>query len=102
MAFTNNSDLYAAVTEDGVDLVVQHIRRQRPSLFNYSTVYIAQHAELACAPVDHTKDIETYNNPLFHLEAALRLLGSDAPPVGLNFCAQLVEAEVDFHPSNKI
>lgn len=102
MAFTDNCDLYAAVSEDGVNLVARHIRRQRPSLFNYATAYIAQHPGLACVPVEHTKDIETYNNALFHIENPVPLLGVDAPPVGLNFCVQLVEAEVDFYPSNRI
>lgn len=102
VAFTDNCDLYAAVSEEGVDLVARHIVRQRPSLFNHATAYIAQRPKLACAPVDHTKDVETYGNPLFHVEAPLPLLGVDAPPVGLNFCVQLVQAELDFHPGNRI
>lgn len=102
MAFTDNCDLYAAVREEGVNLVARHIMRQRPSLFNYATAYIATFPKLACAPVQHTKDIEDYNNPLFHIQGPLALLGVDSPPVGLNYSAQLVEAEVDFHPSNVI
>ena len=35
MAFTDNCDLYAAVHEDGINLIARHILRQRPSLFNY-------------------------------------------------------------------
>jgi hypothetical protein len=37
MAFTDNADLFASVGEDGINLVVRHIMRQRPSLVNYGT-----------------------------------------------------------------
>jgi hypothetical protein len=37
MAFTDNSDLYGAINEEGINLIAQHIMRQRPSLFNYGT-----------------------------------------------------------------
>jgi hypothetical protein len=102
MAFTDNCDLYAAVHEDGLNRIARHIMRQRPSLFNYATVYIARQPKLACHSVAHTQDIIDYNNPLFTIENALPLFGVDAPPVGLNYCAQLVDAKVDFYPSNVI
>jgi len=100
MAFTDNCELYAAVSEDGVNAVARHIMQQRPSLFNYATAYIAAHPGLACAKVARTQDVDTYDNPLFSIEGPLPLLGVDAPPVGLNYSAQLVSAEIDFHPSN--
>ncbi|HEY6248778.1 MAG TPA: hypothetical protein VI685_02390 [Candidatus Angelobacter sp.] len=102
MAFTDNCDLYAAVHEDGINLVARHIMRQRPSLFNYASQYVSLHPELACHPVDHTVDVDNHHNPLFTVEPAIPIFGVDAPPVGLNFCAQLVDAEIDFHPGNVI
>lgn len=102
MAFTDNCDLYAAVNEAGINLVARHIRRQRPSLFNYATAYVAQHPTLACQAVDHTQDVTDYHNPLFTVENPLPLLGVDAPPVALNCCAQLVDAKIDFYPGNVI
>lgn len=30
------------------------------------------------------------------------LLGVDSPPVGVNYCAQLVDAKIDFYPGNVI
>jgi len=100
MAFTDHCDLYAAVNEAGVNLITAHIMRQRPSLFNYATLFIAQHPSLACEPVAATPDIKAYGNPLFTLENPLPLLGVDAPPVALNYCAQLTKAEVDFFPGD--
>jgi len=102
MAFTDNCDLYAAVHEDGINLVVRHIMRQRPSLFNYATLAVAQEPELACSKIDHTIDVTNYHNPLFTVVGPLPLFGVDAPPVGLNFCIQLAEAMIDFHPGNVI
>jgi hypothetical protein len=102
MAFTDSSDLYAAVNEEGVNLVARHVMRQRPSLFNYATAYVAARPKVACAPVEHTKDVEDYDNPLFTVVGPLPFLGADSPPVAINFSAQLVEAAVDFHPGGTV
>lgn len=102
MAFTDNCDLYGAVHEDGVNRVIRHIMRQRPSLFNYATSGVAANPRLWCAKVDHTADVTKYGNPLFTILPPLPLLGADAPPVGMGFCAQLVQAEIDFYPGNVV
>lgn len=102
MAFTDSCDLYAAVHEDGINLVARHVMRQRPSLFNYATQYVVDHPELACTPVAHTIDVTNHFNPLFTVVSPIPLLGADSPPVGLNFCVQLVDAKIDFFPGNLI
>jgi hypothetical protein len=102
MGFTDHCDLYAAVHEDGINLVARHVMRQRPSWFNFATQYVSAHPELACKSVAHTIDVTHYNNPLFTVVDPIPVLGTDAPPVGLNFCVQLVAAEVDFYPGNVI
>ena len=71
MAFTDHCDLYAAVNEAGLNLIALHIMRQRPSLFNYATDFVAKHPSVACEPVLHTADITTYNNPLFTVEISI-------------------------------
>jgi hypothetical protein len=102
MAFTDNCDLYAAVSEEGVNLIARHIMRQRPSRFNFATQYVSDHPQLACKPVAHTIDVTHYGNPLFKVVSALPILIVDSPPVGLNFCVQMVEARADFYPGNVI
>jgi len=74
--------------------------RQRPSLFNYASGYIAQHPDAACASVRHTSDVAQYNNPDFKVENPIPVLGADAPPFGLNYAAQILSAQVDFFPGN--
>ncbi len=102
MAFTDHCDLYAAVSEEGINRVAGHIMRQRPSRFNFATQYVSDHPQLACHPVAHTIDVAHYNNPLFKVVGAFPILIVDSPPVGLNFCVQMVEAKADFHPGNVI
>jgi hypothetical protein len=102
MAFTDNCDLFGAVHEDGVNRVIGHIARQRPSLLNYATADVAANPELWCRRVPHTADVTKHGNPLFTIMDPLPLLGADAPPVAVGFCAQLTGAQVDFHPGKMI
>jgi len=102
MAFTDNCDLYGAVSEAGVNTVIRDIMRQRPSLFNYATADVAANRRLWCAEISYTADVPKYQNPLFTIVNPLPLLGADSPPVGIGFCAQLTKAEVDFYPGNTI
>ena len=102
MALTDHCDLYGAVGEAGVNRVISHFTTQRPSLFNYATTAVAHDAELWCQPVPHTPDVTNHGNPLFTMVNPVPVLGADAPPVGLNFCAQLTKADIDFFPGNTI
>jgi len=102
MPFTDHCDLYGAVHEDGVNRVIRHIMRQRPSLFNYATADVAANRKLWCAAVQFTPDVTKYGNPLFTIVNPLPLLGADDPPVSVGFCAQLTAAEIDFNPGNTI
>jgi hypothetical protein len=102
LTLTDNCDIYVAIHEDGINRVLYHIRRQRPSLFNYGTVTVAQDKTLWCSIVDFTRDVQRYGNPIFKVVDAIPILGADSPPVGLNFCAQLTEAKIDLHPGNTI
>lgn len=102
VAFTDNCDLYGAVHEDGVNRVIHHVMTQRPSLFNYATAGVAANPKLWCARPAHTADVTKYGNPLFTILPPLPVFGADAPPVGIGFCAQLVQAQIDFHPGNAV
>jgi hypothetical protein len=101
MAFTDNCDLFASVHEDGVNRVINHIRRQRPSWFNCATADIAGNRELWCSKIDVTSDVIKYKNRFFTILPPLPILGADAPPIGVGFIAQLTNALIDFHPGNQ-
>jgi len=102
MAFTDHCDLYGAVHEDGVNLVIKHLMQQRPSLFNYATQDVANNPKLWCWKVQFTSDVTKYGNPIFTVMNPLPLLGADSPPVGIGFCAQLTKAQIDFFPGETI
>lgn len=102
MPFTDQCDLFAAVHEQGVNRVIHHFMRQRPSLFNYATADIAANRELWCSAVVATPDVGKHGNPLFTILPPLPLLGADSPSVGVGFCAQVTAVKVDFFPSDAI
>jgi hypothetical protein len=100
MAFTDNCDLAASIHEDGANRIARQVMRQRPSLFNYATADVAANRELWCQIPDISPDVTKFGNPIFTILPYLPVIGADSPPVGLGFCAQVVRAEVDFHPSS--
>jgi hypothetical protein len=102
MAFTDNCDLFAAVHEDGVNRVIQHIMRQRPSWFNYGSADVAGNRELWCHQIDVTKDVIKFANPFFTVMPPFPVIGSDNPLVLTGFCAQLTKALIDFEPGKTI
>lgn len=103
MPFTDRSDLFASLHEEGINNVVRQIMRQRPSLFNYATKAFHDKRLMAqlCAPIKAAREVERAGDPLFTEMDLLPLIGS-AFPLGLDWCFQLSELQVDFHPGNVI
>lgn len=97
MALTSNCSLFGSINEEGINLAVRHIMRKRPSLFNYGTAFFLKRPELLCEKIDAHPWVIQRHNPLFTVEDPLPLLGTNGA-FGLNFCAQLTAAEIDFHP----
>jgi hypothetical protein len=101
MAFTDHCDLFGSVHEDGMNLVVRHLMRQRPSLFNYATAFFAEHTDLLCVQIDAAQAVKDAHNPLFTTQNPIPVLGTPTP-IGLNWCFQFTDAQIDFHPGNTI
>jgi hypothetical protein len=101
MAFTDNCSVFGGLHEEGINLFVQHIMRQRPSLFNYGTAYFLQHPDRLCRKIDMHPEVLRRHNPLITVEDPLPIPGTHGA-VGMNFCLQLSRAEIDFHPGNVI
>ena len=64
MPFTSNCDFYVAIQDAGINRVVRHVMRQRPSLFNYGTALLAQNTHLLCAAIDVAPEVTLAGNPL--------------------------------------
>jgi hypothetical protein len=101
MPFTDLSDLYGAVNEEGINRVIRHVMRKRPSLFNYGTQAVISNPALRCVPIDFAPEVLAYGNPLMTREDPLPILGTDGK-FGLDFCAQLTEVAIDFHPGGVV
>jgi len=99
MAFTDHCDIFASFHEDGFNAIVGHVRRQRPSLFNYATADVAKNRELLCKAIDFHPIVSLRHNPLVTISDPLPIPGT---PYGLNFAAQLADLRIDFHPEDEI
>lgn len=96
MAFTDHSDLFGSVHEDGINLVLRHLMRQRPSLFNYATPEFTLNPRLFCRPIEADQRVLDAGNPLFTELEPLPIVGAPFD-FGVNFCLQLTDAAIDFH-----
>jgi hypothetical protein len=98
MAFTDHSDLFAAVHENGINATIGQLMLQRPSLFNYATLLFTQALSTQfCTPIAPPPG----GGPLFTVESQLPVLGAPQP-LGLDWCLQLNNVSIDLHPGNTL
>ncbi|MEX2016185.1 MAG: hypothetical protein WD873_06060, partial [Candidatus Hydrogenedentales bacterium] len=98
MAFTDHCGIFSSVHEEAFNLIIAHVRSQRPSLFNYATAAIAEKPELLCAAIEAHQIVRDRGNPTMTTVDPLPVPGSD---YGLNFAVQLVDLRIDFHPGDE-
>ena len=99
MALTSNSDLYGAAHEDGFNLIIHHVMQQRPSLFNYGTASFLQNPEeLFCREIKSHPEVARRGNPLASSVDPLPIPGTN---LGVEFCFQISNLAIDFHPGNQ-
>jgi hypothetical protein len=100
MALTDSSDLFGSLHEDGLNDVIRHVMRKRPSLFNYGTQWVADAwRRRLCVPPVVAPEVLRKGNPVVTVEQPLPIIGSGGW-YGLNFAAQLVDVRLDLHPSD--
>jgi hypothetical protein len=98
MAFTDRSDLFAAVHENGINATIGQLMLQRPSMFNYATILFTQAlSSQFCLPIAPPPG----GGPLFTVEPQLPVLGAPRP-LGLDWCLQLSNVSVDLYPGNTL
>lgn len=99
MAFTDNCDLFGSVEERAINAVGRHVMRQRPSLFNYGTERIAENRRLWCRKVEVAQDVLVFANPLMTVVPPLPIPGTT---YSLEYCLQIAQVEIDFHPNDVV
>lgn len=98
MAFTDRSDLFAAVHENGINATIGQLMLQRPSMFNYATILFTQAlSSQFCVPINTPPG----GGPLFTVEPQLPVLGAPRP-LGLDWCLQLTNVSVDLYPGRTL
>lgn len=102
MAFTDRSDLFASVHENGINATIGQLMLQRPSLFNYATLLFTQALSTQfCQPINVPPGGLAPGQALFTVEPQLPVLGAPRP-LGLDWCLQLNNVSVDLHPGNTL
>jgi len=117
MAYTDHSDVYGALHEEGIDRVITHLQRKRPSLFNYGTARVVAGAYAAaevpppesvdgrrgrlppCEVIPYAPEVRDrrWNNPLMTEEDPLPVVGTDGL-VGMDYAVQVTDLGIDFAP----
>jgi hypothetical protein len=117
MGYTDHSDVYGALHEEGINRVVTHLQHKRPSLFNYGTARVVAGAYAAaeipppkhvdvrtgrlppCEEVPHAPEVRDrrWNNPLMTEEDPFPVLGTDGL-VGMDYAVQVTDLGIDFAP----
>ena len=100
MALTSNCDIFASLSEAAINAVVRNVSRQRPSMFNYGTSSFAANPQLMCRPIEVTANLPA-NQPRVMLETPIPVPGTGGA-WGLEYCAQLTELMIDFHPGQLV
>ena len=68
MALTDHCDIFASISDDAINRIIRHVMRQRPSLFNYGTAFIAENLDMLCSRIDVAPAVLQRNNPLLTIE----------------------------------
>lgn len=97
MVFTANSDFYVAIQDAGINRLVNHVMRKRPSLFNYGSPLVASNPQLLCQQIQVAPEVLQAGNPLVTELPPLPVIQTS---YALNYAVQLTKGELDFHPSN--
>ena len=63
MAFTDHCAIFISVREAGINRVLIHVRRQRPSMFNYGSQAVRDDESLLCSPIDVHPVVRARFNP---------------------------------------
>jgi hypothetical protein len=97
VALTDNCDVYVAVHEAGLNQVLKHVTRQRPSMVNIGSPAVVANPRLACAEVDAHPVVIQRGNPLIGV-------GPDVPVLLtsylMEYVVQLTALQVDFSPGD--
>src|SRR4029453_12423534 len=83
----------------GINRVVQHFARQRPSFLNYGSGGVVADPSRLCVQVQPDPVLLQRQNPLVGLGPVLPVIGTNGA-YQVDYAAQVTALEVDFSPGN--
>ncbi|PEM50738.1 hypothetical protein [Bacillus wiedmannii] len=92
MAYTDQSDVYLALSQEAINHAVNNIKFQRPSIFNYGTKKINEKPDLLCVPIVADSNVD--RSQYVALKKPLKFHGK----YNLDFGYQFENIEFKFHP----
>ncbi|CUR57313.1 hypothetical protein NOCA240047 [metagenome] len=95
MALTDQSPLYLAIRDAGLNRWLRTVARELPALFNYVST-----ADKVCSPIDAVGAVAAHAKSLTHQVGPYRLGGADSDETSIS--AQVRAVRVDFAPANVI
>jgi hypothetical protein len=101
MSLTSNCDALAQLNESAFNNIIREIMLQRPSLFNYATKSLIASGTF-CVPIAVNPVLANMNVAKATEVDPLPVIGAPAGTPGVNFCIQIRELRIDFHPGNAI
>lgn len=97
VTFTQNSDIYVAVKDDGINRVINHLMLQRPSLFNYGSILPVTDPRPVCRDIPTVPQVVQANNPLITRMDPLPVIQT---PITLDYIIQLNKGAIDLFPGS--
>jgi hypothetical protein len=101
MSLTSNCDALARLNESAFNNIIREIMLQRPALFNYATKSLIASGTF-CAPIAVNPVLANMNIAKATEVDPLPVIGAPAGTPGVNYCMQIRELRIDFHPGNAI
>jgi hypothetical protein len=98
MALTDRCDVFASLSDIGINTFIHHVQRQRPSLVNYGTDFFIAKPYKLCHKPEIASGLPK-NQPILTRQALLPVPGTT---YGLHYCTQLTKLKIDFHPGGAI
>lgn len=105
MTFTQNSDIYVALQEAGINrLINNHLMLQRPSLFNYGSILPATDPRPICKEIHTVSQVVTAKNPLITEMDPFMVPTfyeqDKQKSIRLDYIVQFTKGEIDLFPGN--
>jgi len=99
MALTDNCDLFLALHEAGINRVLRHFARQRPSFLNYGSGGVVADPSRLCVEVQPHPVVLQRQNPLVGAGPVLPVIGTNGV-YQVDYAAQVTALEVDLSPGD--